>query len=163
MFLKSQKRFIMKNISEPLILHKLHHYCAYKERCLQEVILKLKELGANQQTMAKIIDKLVKENFINEKRYAQSFVRGKFRINKWGKLKITAELRKRKIPEKFIIIGLAEIDHDDYLKTLKNLFQKKYESLGSENKAKVKHQLASYAISKGYEKELVWNVLKKMD
>jgi len=154
----------MKNkLYERVLFEKLQHYCAYRERCLQEVIAKLKELGADQRIMVRIIDNLVKENFINEKRYAEVFARGKFRINKWGKQKITAELRKRKIPEKFVITGLAEVDYEDYIITLKTLVQKKAETLNQTNKTKFKKQLVSYATAKGYETDLVWNVVKNMD
>ncbi len=153
----------MKKLSDGILYEKLQHYCAYRERCLQEVILKLKELGAEQAVMATIIDKLVKENFINEKRFAEVFARSKFRINKWGKQKIIAELGKRKIPEKFVIIGLAEVDYDDYLITLETLIQKKAETLDRSDKSKLKLQLARYAITKGYETDLVWNLVKNME
>jgi len=150
-------------LPDRLLFEKLRHYCAYKERCLQEVTSKLKEFGTDKNERIKIIDQLVKENFINEKRYAEVFTRGKFRINKWGKQKIIAELRKKKIPERFITTGLTELDYDDYLITLKTLIQKKSETLDHTNKSKLRQQLASYAIAKGYETELVFSVLKHIE
>ena len=122
---KSQKH----NLRYTEILENLRHYCAYRERCLQEVGAKLKDLQVKDRTSERIINELIKENFINEKRYAEVFTRGKFRINKWGKLKITAELKMRNIPEKYILAGLLEIDDDEYQKTLRSLIEKKSESV----------------------------------
>lgn len=144
------------------ILAKLQHYCAYRERCLQEVIVKLKESGAEQMMLAKIIDQLNKENFINEKRYAEVFARGKFIINKWGKHKIIAELRKKDIPEQFIKSGLNEIKDNEYISTLKSLIKKKSDSLHKSDISNQFAKLAAYATTKGYESELVWNILKNM-
>lgn len=144
------------------ILEKLRHYCAYRERCIQEVVLKLSEMGVKNELSVKVIDQLIKENFIDEKRFAKIFARGKFRINKWGRIRISAELLKRNIAEDFIKEAVNEIDNDDYYESLKQLISKKEKSLKTRNNFERKQKLAAYAISKGYESDLVWKVIKEM-
>ncbi len=76
---------------------KLEHYCAYQERCHQEVVNKLQELGMIPAAIDAIISSLIQNNYLNEMRFAQSFARGKFRIKKWGKNRILRELKLRNI------------------------------------------------------------------
>ena len=75
---------------------KLEYYCTYQERCHQEVTRKLREMKMIPEAIDQIIVHLIKENFLNETRFAQSFARGKFRIKKWGKQRISNELKKAK-------------------------------------------------------------------
>ena len=152
----------MKNsYSDKEVLSKIQHYCAYRERCTKEVSVKLKEYGIAEEKREKIINKLIEESFLDEQRFAEVFSSSKFRINKWGKYKIKAELRKHNVPEEFIINGLNEIDETEYLNSLETLIEKKRETLIQRNKTNSLQKLATYAISKGYESELVWNCLRK--
>ena len=97
---------------------KIKSYCAYQDRSPHEVIIKLKKLGQNSRSIDIIVDELIRLNFLNEKRYAISFCRGKFRIKKWGRKKIYLELKKREINPKYIQIALAEIDDLEYRQTI---------------------------------------------
>ena len=87
----------------------IEHYCAYQERCHKEVVNKLKDLGIIQNAIDIIVADLIQNNYLNETRFAQSFARGKFKIKKWGKVKIHRELSKREISEYNIKMGMKEI------------------------------------------------------
>ena len=96
---------------------KLEHYCAYQERCHQEVVQKLKSLNMIPKAIDQIIGQLISDNYLNETRFAQIFARGKFRIKKWGKVRILRELKFRNISPFNTKIALKEIDPNEYSDT----------------------------------------------
>src|SRR5690606_29639644 len=104
------------------IRDKLAKYCAYQDRCHWEVENKMREFNLIPEAHEEILIYLIQHNFLNEERFARSYVRGKFNQKNWGRIKIRIELKKRKIPSRLIESALLEIDEDDYLKTLQNLF-----------------------------------------
>jgi regulatory protein len=107
-----------------------------------------------------LIDKLIEQNFLNEKRYIEAFVRGKFLIKKWGKIKIKAELNQKRIYGKEIDEAMEnEIEEDEYFKTIKQLIIKKKSLLNEKDKLKEKEKLYRYLLSKGYEQELIFKYI----
>jgi regulatory protein len=143
-------------------LQKLRRYCAYQERCHREVKTKLWDWGFNSEESGSIIVQLMEENFLNEERFAKAITGGRFRQKGWGKNKITAALKTKGILPNLIASSLKEINPDDYLKTLKALLLKKSTTLKETNPQIKVQKLARFAISKGYEPELVWENVKDM-
>lgn len=135
------------------------HFCAYRDRSQKEVEDKLDNLRMIPEAKEKIIITLMQENFLNEERFARSFVRGKFRIKKWGRIKITQELKKREISSPIIKLGLTEIKESDYSKTLYELAGKKEEKITEPNPFKKKKKLADHLLRKGYESQLVFDCI----
>ena len=107
---------------------KLEHFCAYQERCHQEVVRKLNQMGLIPVAIDHIIGHLISNNYLNETRFAQSFARGKFRIKKWGKQRIVYELKGQGISSINIKIALKEISDSDYRATIVSLGTKYWES-----------------------------------
>jgi regulatory protein len=146
-------------ITSPEVLkRKIEHYCAYQERCQQEVRNKLYELGGYTSDIEQIITQLIEANFLNEERFAIAYAGGKFRIKQWGKVKIIKELKFRKISPYCIKKAIQQIDDDSYVKTLLAIIIKKnkhYLKLSSAEK----YKLANFAISKGFESRLVWDII----
>lgn len=100
---------------EAALFQKLARYCAYQERCRQEVRLKLSGLGVRGSAeTARWIERLEDEGFLNENRFARAYVRGKFRQNRWGRRKIIMGLRAKGIAEAEVAEALNEIDAADY-------------------------------------------------
>jgi regulatory protein len=129
---------------------KLEHYCAYQERCHQEVILKLKSLNMIPDAIDQIIWQLITDNYLNETRFAQSFARGKFRIKKWGKIRILNQLKFRGISAWNIKKAMAEIEPGEYFDTFGTLFDRiwnQYEHLGISNAEK--KYMTAYSIGDG--------------
>ena len=137
-------------------------FCAYQERCHKEVEEKLIALRMIPEARAQIINTLLKEDFLNEERFARAFVRGKFRIKKWGRLRIKRELKKRDISAFNIKYGLKEINPEEYEQNLDDLFQKRLASLNEKNKYKRKKKVADYLLYRGYESDLVYEKLKEI-
>ena len=141
---------------------KIQAYCAYQERCHMEVKMKLKSWGLIQEAIDLLIVELIQYNFLNEERYARSFARGKFRIKKWGKIKIRTALKKRDVYFKCIDLAMLEIDDKTYLNTLKKLLQKKNDILKETNLYKRKIKLISYLVTRGYEYDLIHDALVEL-
>lgn len=141
-------------------LPKAQKYCAYQERCHQEVRNKLYELGLYPNEVEEVIMKLIEQNFVNEERFAIAYVGGKFRVKKWGRNKILQELKLRQISDYCIRQAMKEIPDRDYIKTLQSLIAKKEKEVRESNLFKKRQKIAKYLITKGYEPELVWSELK---
>ncbi len=150
-----------KYISKADALDKLQRFCAYQDRCHQEVRTKLIELGIYGDDLEEIIVELIQENFLNEERYARSFARGKFRMKKWGRLRIRQELKFRQISDYCMRKAMSEIEEEDYLKTLTEVIEKKRNQLKEADDYSRKGKLAKYAIGRGFETNLVWEVLNE--
>lgn len=135
-------------------------YCASQERCLEEIRIKMKQWGIEDALIGSTLNKLMEEGFINEQRFAAAFARGKFRMLRWGKIKISVELRLRKIPAGYISKALNEIDPAEYSGALKLMIQKKLSSLGHVT-PDTENKVMNYAIGKGFEPELVRSVIKE--
>lgn len=141
-------------------LEKVRNYCAYQERCQQEVRDKLYELGLHQKEVEQGVSVLVSEGFVNEERFAVAYAGGKFRIKKWGKVKIRAGLKARKISDYCIKKALQAIDDKEYELTLQKTI-----SDGLKKASKYKEPLRTraavrYAVSHGFEPEYVWDAVK---
>mgnify|MGYP001450997943 FL=1 len=136
---------------------KLQYYCSYQDRCHKEVIAKLKTFGVKSNESNQIISNLIKENYLNESRFSKSFVRGKFNIKNWGKVRIINELKFRNISPYNITLGLNEIDDQDYMKKLEDIFNKKLSSLSNLSSPLKKKKIISYLLYRGWESNLVYS------
>lgn len=137
-------------------------YCAYRDRSQKEVEDKLIEMRMIPAAREEIIIKLMQENFLNEERFARSFVRGKFRIKKWGRHKIKQELKLKDISSPIIRIAMTEINENDYKSTLYSLAEKKLTLLSDPDKYKLRKKLNDHLLRKGYEGSLVFEVSEEL-
>jgi regulatory protein len=137
-------------------------YCAYKERSHREVKNKLYEFGLHSSEVNELLTYLITEGFLNEERFAIAFTGGKFRIKKWGRIKIVHALESKGLTKNCIRIGLKEIDPDDYQKTLDEVLQSKLSELQETNAFVLRDKVSKFAIQKGFEPELVWATLKQL-
>ena len=152
-----------KKLNPQQALLKAQQSCAYQERCQQEMRDKLYEWGLHSVDVENIIAHLITDNFLNEERFAKAYAGGKFRIKKWGKVKIKIELKKRKISEYCIKKAIQEISDKDYLKTIKELIAKKSKEIKGGKDYQRKYKIAQYIASRGFEQDLIWDILKMED
>ena len=148
-------------LDKRLLLNKASRFCAYRDRCQQEVRKKLLDLGASPDEAEEVLAELIGLGFVNEERFAQLYAGGKFRQKRWGRNRIILELRKRNLTQYCIDQGMKEISDDDYLDTLELLISKKRKMLGSGKQAEIDQKIGNYCIRKGYEPDLVWQVIKR--
>ena len=149
-----------KITDEKLALEKAGHYCAYQERSQQEVRDKLYEWGLWPAAVENIIVKLIEGSFLNEERFAKAYATGKFRQKAWGKIKIKQGLKIKKVPDVLIKKALNNINYDDYLETLRIIVEKKAALLNESNTYKRRYKLQQYAMGRGFESDLITDVLK---
>jgi regulatory protein len=142
-------------------LPKIQDWCAYQERCQQEVRDKLYSYGLRTDDVENLISKLIADNYVNEERFARAYAGGKFRIKKWGKHKIKAGLRAKKISEYCMKKALEEINEKEYLATLRKILENKAGLLKEKNAIRKKYKLLNYAAAKGYEQGLIMEILNE--
>ncbi len=141
-------------------LEKALWYCSFQERCVFDVENRLRAWNVKREDWDKIIDLLLEQNYLNEKRYIEAFVRGKFVIKRWGKIKIVAELYQKKISGKIVSEAVEnEINDDDYQEAIVQLIDKKKKLLNEDDPHKLKEKLYLYLLSKGYESDLILKFL----
>ena len=141
---------------------KLEYYCSYQERCHQEVVQKLYDLGMKTNEIDAIVVHLLQHDFLNEERFARSFARGKHRIKKWGKIRIVNELKQRHISAPNIKLALTEISEEEYQETFHTLAEKHWETLREADIQRKKKKWADYLLRKGWESNLVYEKMKEI-
>ena len=148
-------------LSNDVILKKVLHYCAYQDRCTQEVRTKLSIFDMPDAEKEKIVKLLVDEGYLDDERYASTFVRSKIHLKKWGVNKIKMSLKMKGISDEIIGNALSEIDPEIYKDELIKVLKAK--KINDTDPYKKKAKLAQYAIQKGYEPSLVWDALRHFD
>ncbi len=134
---------------------KLMNYCVYQDRCHSEVEQKMKEFLLIDEAKEEIILYLLQENYLNEERFTRSYIRGKFYIKHWGKAKIKMNLKQKQISEKLINSCFDEIDEDDYLKTIRKIYEDYYSKQSGLKEYQRKSKTIKYLMSRGFEYEKI--------
>jgi regulatory protein len=152
----------MQDLPKPLqeIYVKLAKYCAYQERCTHEIHEYLKKYGLSKEDEYILTQKLEQDKFLDDKRFAVQFAKGKFHLKKWGKIKIRYELRQKYLSEEHIQNALEHIPDEEYYAVLTTLIEKSgYDTKNYTQKAK----LLRYLQGKGYEYDEIRQVLQNID
>jgi regulatory protein len=146
-----------------IALEKAMAQCSRREYCSDDISNKLSLWGVDNDDIGKILRILISDNFINEPRYATAFVRDKLKYNKWGKVKISAHLRGKKVPQDIISSALDSIDNDLYIKLLRELIEAHRKSVKAKNQYDLKAKLLRYGLSKGFESSLLYDILNDIE
>lgn len=141
---------------------KARHYCAYQERCHQEVKEKLYGFGLRKSDVEPLISRLIEEDLLNEERFAKQFAGGHFRLKKWGKQKIQHALRLKRVSEYNIRKALQEIDDKDYQKLVATLAKTKWNALKDNQYIIRETKTRNYLLQKGFEPQVVSAELKAL-
>ncbi len=149
-----------KEYSPEELLHKAAAYCSASEHCISEVKNKLESWGASESEQQRIIEYLEKNNFLNEERYAEAFVKDKFRFNKWGKVKIYMALTAKDVGKKAADAALSAIDETEYEEMLTAILKSKAKSIKYKSEYERKGKLTLFAQSRGFEYNVIEKVLK---
>ena len=136
-------------------LNKAAAYCTLCERCISEVSAKLTTWGVPYAVQEEIITRLTNEKFIDEARYCRAFVNDKMRFNRWGRLKITAALREKRLPQEYIKEAMENIDEDAYQQSLQETIDIKRRELKGKDDFATQQKIIRHAASRGYEPSLI--------
>jgi regulatory protein len=154
---------MVENALYKVALNKAMAICSRREICIKDIQDKLESWGIGKNESEKITALLIKENFLNEERFAQAFVKDKFNYNKCGKVKISAHLRAKNIPGEIINNALDVIDNDLYIRTLRDLISRHRKSVKAKNQYDLKGKLLRYGSSKGFESSLIYDILNDIE
>jgi regulatory protein len=158
---------MQKSPTQPLspdeVLDKMAKYCAYQERCVKDVRDKLMSFDIAREDREKILGYLLDNRFANDERFAKNFVRGKINQSGWGLNKIRFHLVQKGIAKEIIDEALEQTDEDVYRQRLIDILNTKAKTVKAANDFEKKRKLAAYAMQKGFEGNLVWEVLKDLD
>ena len=154
---------VNKTLSIANVTKKLEFYCAYQERCHDEVTEKMRSYAMTPQEIDSITVHLIEHNFLNEERFACSFARGKHRIKSWGKIRIVNELKYRKISQYNINTALKEITPDEYLETFHKLAENHWETMRENNVIKKRKKFCDFLLRKGWESNLIYVKVKELE
>jgi regulatory protein len=146
---------------ETNILQDISQYCAKSERCSQDVVKKLKAWEVGAEEIAILLEKLKRENFLNDGRYANAYVHDKWKFEHWGKNKIRHKLFLKNIPLQQIQISLETIDQEEYVTNLADQLSKKERELENADRSKTAKRLYNFAVSRGFEEELIMQWMQK--
>ena len=152
-----------KPLTPDQVLDKMAKYCAYQERCVKDVKDKLKTFDIPQEEKTKILDYLLDNRFVNDERFAKSFVRGKVNQSGWGINKIRFHLIQKGIDKVLIDEALGQTDEEVYRQRLIDILKTKSKTLKAATDFEKKRKLAAYAMQKGFEGNLVWEVMKELE
>ena len=148
-----------KPLTPDQVLDKMAKYCAYQERCVKDVRDKLKTFDIPQKEKDEILDYLLDNRFVDNERFAKSFVRGKINQSGWGVNKIRFHLIQKGIDKEIIDEALGQTDEETYRQRLIDILKTKSKTVKAENDFERKRKLAAYAMQKGFEGSLVWEVI----
>lgn len=143
------------------ILDKMAKYCAYQERSVKEVTDKLKTFEISEKDREEIINYLIDNKFVNDERFAHAFVRGKINQSGWGVNKIRFHLIQKGVSKEIIDEALQSFDEEAYRQRLVEVLKAKAKTVKADNDFERNRKLAAYAIQKGFEATLVWEVIRK--
>ena len=152
-----------KTLSIDNVTKKLEFYCAYQERCHDEVIEKMRSYAMTPQEIDSIIVHLIEHNFLNEERFACSFSRGKHRIKFWGKIRIVNELKFRHISKYNIDKALKEFSEAEYLENFHKLAENHWQTMRENNIIKKRKKFCDFLLRKGFESNLIYEKVKEME
>ena len=151
-----------KEYSFEELLHKAASYCSISEHCISDVDDKLTAWGMTEDKKHKIIDKLIEDDFINEKRYCIAFTKDKFHFNKWGKIKISYSLKQKGLDSKLIDMALKTIDEGEYEEMLAVLLKNKLKTIKWEYEYEKMGKLFNFAQSRGFESNVIDRVIRTL-
>jgi len=150
-------------MTEKQAVIRIASYCSKSERSEYDVKKKLSVWSIDDQAINKIVICLRKEGFLDEERFCRSFIRDKYRFNKWGENKIRFELRKKQIPEAVISSSFRDLALDnEFEESLYKLLSSKAPSVKSKNEYEKRVKLFRFAAGKGYPPEMIQKCLEKL-
>jgi len=142
----------------------IYRFCNYQERSQQEVKDKLYELGSYPDEVNVLLAELIEADLVNEERFAKAFVRGKFRLKHWGRIKIVHELKAHRLSEYVLKKALKEIDPNEYFQTVERLAANKWNTISKQGGTLFvkKGKLYRYFQQKGFEPSIISEVINNI-
>ena len=152
-----------KDMTEQEAYLQLAALCAQAEHCQQEMRDKMRRWELDETVQNRIIDRLIKERYIDDERYARAFVKDKIRYNKWGRRKVQQALWQKHIDADIQQRVLDEIDEKEYLDILRPLLKQKRKNIKAESDYELNQKLVRFALGRGFDFDIIRQCLNVDD
>ncbi|MBP6073238.1 MAG: RecX family transcriptional regulator, partial [Flavobacterium sp.] len=145
------------------VIQKMEYYCAYQERCHAEIKEKLYSFQVTPDEKDQIIVHLLDHNYLNEERFASVYTQSKLHQKKWGKKRITLELKAKQISSFLITKSIREIDANEYKSIFDQVSEKHWDTITEKNTLKKRKKFCDYLLRKGWESDWVYEKVKDLE
>ena len=145
----------MKQKSEQDAYLTLAALCAQAEHCQYEMLQKMGRWELSEEAKARVMQRLLKERYVDDERYAHAFVKDKIRYNKWGRRKVEQALWQKHIDEDIRKRVLDEVDDDEYLNILRPLLKQKRKSIKANSDYELNQKLMRFALGRGFTFDII--------
>jgi len=130
-------------------------YIGIRIRSTKEIIDYLKRKNVIEEDIDYIVNKLTKDNFLNDERFVECFIKDKIKFTTMGEYKIIYELKKHNIESKIIDKFNYLMDYDIMLEKIDKIINKQINSNRKLDKAKLRNKLYNHLINLGYSSSIV--------
>lgn len=134
-------------------LASLMRLCAKAERSSGDALRLMRGWGVADADARRVLDRLIADRFIDDRRYAEAFVREKMNLSGWGRYKIGASLRAKGIPQALVAEAMAQTDGTDMGERLTEILLRRMRTLKAAAPFDARAKLMRYALSQGYDYE----------
>ena len=145
----------MKTISEKDALLRLSALCAQGEHCQWEMLEKMRKWELSDEAQARIMERLVKDRYVDDERYARAFIKDKIRYNKWGRRKVEQALWMKHIDDDIRQRTLDEVDDEEYLSVLRPLLKEKRSTTKASSDYELNQKLIRFALGRGFTYDII--------
>ena len=137
-------------------------YLKTKLRSKKEIEKYLKNINDDKNNINKVIEKLSKDGYLNDKTYAKAYIHDYFYLKNIGPLKIKKDLLELKINETIIDEELLVIKKEEQINKIKTYINKQLNLNKNKSVHALKEKLSNNLIIKGYEKEYIIEELENI-
>ena len=145
----------MKQKTEQEAFLTLATLCAQAEHCQWEMTEKMRRWELSEEAQARIMERLTKERYVDDERFARAFIKDKIRYNKWGRRKVEQALWQKHIAEDIRQQTLDEVSNEEYLDVLKPLIKQKRKTIKAKNDYEINQKLMRFALSRGFTFDII--------
>lgn len=142
-------------MTEQEAMYKLTALCASAEHCTGEMSEKMHRWGLDEDTQARILDRLKAEKYIDDERYCRFFVRDKIKYNKWGRRKLEQALYQKQISKEISGPVLDAIPDSEYITILQPLLLQKEPTINARNDYERGLKLIKFALGRGFDFNII--------
>lgn len=143
-------------------LSSLMRTCARAEKCSSDALRSMRRWGLSDTDAQVVLERLIRERFIDDGRYAAAYVREKMRFSGWGERKIRAALRAKAIAPKIIDEAMCQMVPEDNASRLRDMLQKKAAKTTARDLYDLKGKLVRFAVGRGFDLDDVLEVVEEI-
>lgn len=128
-----------------------------------EIKLKLLKKKFPQDLVNEAVNELIEGNILNDFKFAEQFLEEKSAKSKFGPNKIRNDLIKKGINRKILDELFSKIDEKHSFDVALALAEKKQKTIKEKDRKKSKQKIFFYLQSKGFDIDVIYNVLNKLN